>query len=302
MRTLILFFAAALLLTSCIKEKLADCPPENINVQVSFTFDTPCETGAGLPDDLKTVTVFIFDQHMLYSGQQTGTLSGQPSMTLSLPNGEYHLFAWGGFSPEQLKGTPLVAGITKLSDLSMQAFSREADGSYHNTGTILYRTAGADLQLSAQQTIPLTLNLERKTKQLNITIAEPEAAQSYEMVLSGNLLTYPFVTGIPEPAAGDISKIFTADPSAGTAVSASGTISWPLNSNRELLKIINRTSGKTMLSTSLLELISKVPNSNPDCEKTFNLIILYKDINRADPLITISVNGWVVLTSTEELN
>ena len=64
--TLLKLLILVSMLSSCIREDLADCPPQLPGVQVVFTYDTPLGTRSFDSDELKVAYLYIFDKNGNY--------------------------------------------------------------------------------------------------------------------------------------------------------------------------------------------------------------------------------------------
>lgn len=274
----------------CIKEDLEICFPQPVRIAFTFVPSAECAEQLITPTDVNRLSVFLFDQNGLFV-QQVDTISESTNyqLELSLEPAHYQFVAVAGYNEEQLRGAPLLPGVTSIKDGAVVTYLEQRNGSLLSAGQVLY--LGSDTLTIIPETPgqELAVTMIQRTKTLNIAvdgIANPE----YQIVLTDNAAHYTFedeqvyLTGSP--------FIYVPLQEDDGIYLGQTLINWPLKDDGDYTRfqIINPATGARLVDEDFGLLLRRVPGLNSDCATSFDIDINYTTTRR----IIIYINDWKV--------
>lgn len=289
-----------IMLQGCIKEKLADC---DFTLVLNFEQTSNCLPASPYPADLNRIDIFAFDENGLFVNQFTvlNPHTGQDfKVPVTLPGGVFTLVAWAGFAEEQLNLNHFIKGLSNINEVYMASFIAKP----HSNGTsphTLYYGIKSNITVLANSTTPEVITLLQKTKPIHINLGGEglNPTDDFQISISHNATYYRFDNVGVRLNPGDDKTIapLIADLST-TSYKASTHIIWPLDDNNSPLLIIqNLTTNNKSFSLSLADLLSRMPQTDFDCEPAIDIDIYYI----SDVQIEVRINGWKVISFDTEI-
>jgi len=295
-----------MLLSSCIKDDLSNCPEQ---IRVYFSITTPEGADKINPDDVDRMNLYVFNHKGYYLGKYrdehiTDFDADNYYMDCSdLLPGKYRFIAWAG-KDERCYNTapePFVAGKTKFEEaLLILEHSNDlvTEKVHHLFHSILPAT------VTKEKVQRFDMPLIQITNTINIsTVGYPIDANDYTFEIVDNNCKYlfdrSFVT-CPNTTfkyAADCVKdeLFQLHSSLNVMRLAA-------DRNTPQLQIYNETSGTLLYpfgshSSDLIELIMNAyPENDFDHTHTYNITLVFGEPKPSDTHIqlTIYINGWQV--------
>lgn len=282
------------LLSSCIDEK---CPEEckEQHVFVSFYSKTPCQSNVSYPQEIKDITLCVFDENEVlvsYTENKNVQLSENYYQEVQLDAGLYSIVAWSGLDDVHYDIDRLVVGATQKSDLLFR-LKRVADEANSLEGENVYFGEDQNVSVlkntceSAQKTFKI--NLQEITNRVTVLVEGLSDTDSYEVYLESdngsmnldgtiaddNLLKYTGVD-IEEGIPGMRFTILKIEPT-----------------RTQTIVVTNRATGDEFFRGDLIEkLLLENPSINLNCDHDFT--ILFKIDDHTHAIVEIWVNGWLV--------
>lgn len=288
------------MLQGCIKEKLADC---DFTLVLDFDQTSNCLPAGPYPSDLNRIDVFAFDEKGLFVNQFTvfKPFTGQDfKMPITLPKGIFKLVAWAGFAGEQLNLNHFIKGLSNINEVYMASFIATNQGNATSPHTLYYGIKN-NVTVLANSSTPEVINLLQKAKPVHINLGGQglNPKDDFQISISNNATYYRFDNLDVRLNPGNNKTIspLIADPSMNIYKATTNLI-WPMNDdNSPALTIKNLTENKNSLSLSMADLLSRIPQTDFDCEPSVNIDIYY--ISEAQ--IEVRINGWKVISFDTEI-
>ncbi|MDR2887903.1 MAG: FimB/Mfa2 family fimbrial subunit [Bacteroidales bacterium] len=294
-------FTLMLLLASCLKEDLADCPEQ---IRIYFA----PETRAG--DESNTAGIdrlhlYVFCEQGYFQAEYrddniTAFGSDYYIDCSNLLPGKYRFVAWGGKDDGSYSVTPapFVKGETTF-DEAVLTLRRTG-----NTAAAVQRHlfhAGLTATVTYDRTQRFDMPLTQLSNTVSIrTAGLPAGDNSYTLRITDSNGSYKFDRS---PASGDaFTYAAPCTRDAASQLSASLNV-LQLSADRPVprLEIYNETAGSLLYPAgnqtgNLVELIQGAYPQND-----FNTVHTYDIVITFTPAVTVSVNGWVVYSQDSEL-
>lgn len=299
--TLIVLF----LFWGCIKDDYADCTQ---GIRVSFYSQNPCQAERSYPEQIKDLTLFVFDKNeVLVSYKQVNAVELQKdfSQLIETESGMYSVLAWAGLAPDLYEMVGPQVGTTQKQTLLFR-LKRASEIASSITDTRLYfgeSTLAYVPNAGEKGTIyeDVSVNMQEVTNQLEVSIEGLPNVQDYEVVIESN------------NGAMNINGTIATDELI-THTSESTDESGVLHARFTLLKLAtgythtivvrDKSHGTELYRGSLLgTLLLKNPSVNLDCDHDFTIKFTTKDQCSCGTytIMEVWVNNWLVHSYETEM-
>ena len=312
-------FICTLLLFSCLKEDMSNCP-EEIRVYFKFT-DMFTLTGEGYPINpghVDRMHLYIFNDKGYYLGEyrdeHIAGFSDEYYIDCSdLLPGKYSFIAWGG-KDEECYSTSLGNTLTPPSFVKSKTTFDEAlltlNRSGNNVSTPVHHLfhSGLPATVTNAKVQRFDMPLMQITNTINIrTVGLPYDGNTYRFNIKDNNDVYTF-DGSFATRESDPFFTYTAPCMKDKEM---GQLSATLNVMRlagyrhsPQLQISNETAGNLLYHTDdLISLIERtVPDNDFDTTHIYDIEITFDDGDDTGFTFTIMINGWVLREQNNELS
>ena len=302
---------SVLMLSSCLKEDMSDCPEQ---IRVYFDITTSDEADDINPDDIDRMNLYVFNNKGFYLGEYRDEyIAGFDDNYFidcsDLLPGKYHFIAWAG-KDEQSYSTipvPFVKGKTKLDEALL--ILQHSDGIVANKIHHLFHSE-LPVTVTNEKVQRFDMPLIQHTNTINIrTEGLPANAFSYTFEIADNNCKYlfdrSFVTCqenfkyVADCTKDDTNQLF----------STLNVMRLATDRHTPQLRVYNKTNGATLYpvdgqSGDLIRLIKRAYRNNDfDATHTYDIVFRFED--NGDPSnsnVTILINGWEVREQEGSLN
>lgn len=287
------------LLTGCIKEGEKDCPQGTINV--TFYSQTPCQIEKYFPEEIRDISLYLFDKNdILIDHQQETSIGrvGEYTHTFTASNGIYSVIAWTGLEPVHYDLNTLQNGITTKEDLLFQLKHTSEGSSGLNNNTLFFGESKAvylsEVINTSSNPENISINLQEITNRIRVIINGLPDPGNHEIILesdNGSML----INGVIMPE--------QAFPYTGIDLVRDGILESAFTllkletGHKSTLIVKNKISGEELYRGDLLgTLLLKNPDINLKCEHDFVIEFTAQDQCECGTyMITeIWVNNWLV--------
>ena len=304
---LFLFLAGTILLmNSCVRPDLSDCPQRNIRILVRPLVETTLTNGDTY--EIDNLTVYIFDdQNQFLTALQSGTFTRSGTLfkaNLDLDPGTYHFVVWTN-QGDTYTTTHSIEQCHQdkpsLSDLTL----------YMNCPS--NKTLTTDIQdlhygILANAVIPagnidqdLTVIISPNTYRVNFAVEGlAETTDRYAFSVRDDNSHYMFNNSIVSGK--DVFNHLRMTSFVDGTLKASMKTLLLTESRSPQFELTNNTTGKSIYSADLVNMITKAYTAGGqsvdfDHIYEYDIIITF----RGNLGLTISVNGWVYMENNTEL-
>lgn len=189
---------SVLLLTTVLAGAMASCDSVldfekgdcSIEYQVKFKYDYNMEKVDAFATEVKTVTLYAFDENGNFVNQKTEQgerlATENFAMTIDLAPGEYDMITWAGLDDQSFAVPLLTPGVSKLKDLTVltrrniDTKATDEEGEYivqHNLPSLFHGrvervTLSDKPNTRAIQQLVTTIPLVKNTNNIRIVIAQ----------------------------------------------------------------------------------------------------------------------------------
>ena len=126
-------------MTSCIKENLPECIPDNTGIVLKFRYPTGTNTPSN-KNGIDRLSVFIFDDKGVFVSQINDSLIWiDDNYELELPykRGSYQFVTWAGYNEATYGITTCIPGQTHIEDFFL-FLKRDTDNRVTDQPKLLY--------------------------------------------------------------------------------------------------------------------------------------------------------------------
>ena len=310
---------AMLLLSSCLKEDMKNCPEQ---IRVYFDVSTPARGTKIEPEDVDRMNLFVFNHKGYYLCEYRderiiGFTPEEYYIDCSdLLPGKYHFIAWAGKDEQfyTIEPDTFERGKTRFEDALLMleyrnnVVSQETEPIHHLFHSELPAT------VTNEKVQRFTMPLKQQTNTINIrTELLPATADVFSFNIIDNNSDYTF-EGAFANAVSDKTFTYTAPCTKDGADQLRSTLNvMRLSAERRTpkLQILNKTTGKLLYphgiySGDLVDLILKAnPENDFDATHIYDIVLRFENgFEPEDPAnisITIEINGWVVRGQDDNL-
>ena len=309
-KSFVVLIVSLLLLPSCIKEDMSNCPEQ---IRIYFTFTTvDTYTGEGNdpinPEDVDRMHVYVFDGKGYYLGEYRDDnitdFSTEYFIDCSdlLPGG-YRFVAWGGKDEDfyMTVPEPFVKGETTF-DKAFLLLKHPENRITRLVHHIFHSDLPATVTIAKEQRFDMPLAQMSNTINL-YTIGLPPDADDYTFTITDNNDIYDFENSFASYAS---APFFTYNApctrdEAGQLRSTLHVLRMAEDRHTPTLQIKNETTGELLYPfdsypNNLINLInSACPGNDFDKKHTYDITLDFKDWGKpTGTTVTIMINGWVV--------
>ena len=299
-----------LLLSSCIKEDMSNCPEE---IRIYFQIPTP-EGGTEInPLDVDMMHLYVFDKKGYYLGEYHDEYipdfkEDEYFIDCSdLLPAQYRFIAWAGKDERFYATEPglFVKGKTLFEDalLMLQHPNNIVSEEIHH---LFYSDLSATVTVEKVQRFDMPLLQQTNTIRIH-TVGFPADVDVYTFNIADNNCSYLFDHSFADLSRAGVSNsefTYTApcEKDAGSQIRSKLNV-MRLSGERHTpqLQIFNQTTGKLLYpadnnSGDLIELIkSFYPENNFDAVHIYDIVLTCVDPDEPTAFtVTILINGWVV--------
>jgi len=308
-KIIIVLIAKTLLLSSCLREDLTNCPEE---IRVYFTFNTvDTYTGEGddpiNPEDVDRMHLYVFNNKGYFLGEYrddniTGFSTEYYIDCSDLLPAKYRFIAWGG-KDEEFYSTipePFIKGKTTF-DEALLMLNHSENSISKPVHHIFHSDLPATVTNSKVQRFDMPLAQLSNT--INIrTVGLPVDANDYTFKITDNNNVYDFNSSFASyPTAPKFTyKSPCTKDGSYQLHSTLNVLRLADNRYTPSLQIFNETSGKALYpfgnhSDDLIGLIrSAYPQNDFDKTHTYNIVLIFGGSSEGNLDLTILINGWEV--------
>ncbi len=285
-----------LLLAGCIKEDLSDCPPAT--TRLHFAYADKCNPEAVYPADIDSLHLFVFDANGLFTAEfvQSDIQIGKDySCKLPLPAGKHTIVTWAGTgNAYQLTPAGFVAGTTTFGEALLRL--RKGNGGSTPDSVLVCRESlyfGLDtVEAGASHLVQLTKN----TTGIRVSVSGMNAQDTYRLCITGDDNCFKFDNSCTSQ--GKLNYIQPLVPNGEGKAQAYSCMLNPGVGNHPSLSLTHAATGKEVFSGDLVQLITeRIADVDFGCMHEFEIEFVFID----DDSFTISINGWSVNETDEEL-
>lgn len=288
-----------LLLSSCIRDDLTDCPPELYELQIVFTYDTPSGSRSFDPDELQTAHLYIFDENGNYVrtiSYKNPELYRNYPLSIELIPGKYEFIVWFNktdvFDVLSSNSNEIIGNPFRNEDILHLAVPSEG---YITSSIPLILYGEIDKQeIAGDRNQTVMIPLEQNTNTINLTVKGlPQTGNDYYHAIIDHNANETFLN---KPAPGrDFSYVAPMRKSESFDLVSSLRILKLYKENQPKLVIWDETEkrdlypGKSGLSNDLIKLIlDKYPDVDFKTTHVFDVILVYD----TDMNVTVDVQLW----------
>ena len=308
-KLIVILIVNTLLMSSCLKENLSNCPEE---IRIYFTFNTvDSYTGEGddpiNPDDVDRMHLYVFSDKGYYLGEYrddniTGFSTEYYIDCSDLMPAKYRFIAWGG-KDEDFYSTipePFVKGKTSFDDAFLML-----NHPGNRISTLVHHIFHSELPATVTTTKVqrFDMPLAQLSNTINIrTVGLQASNNNYRFTITDNNDVYSFDRSF---ATYNSAPKFSYN--APCTKDASGQLHSTLHVLRLAddrytpnLQIFNETSDELLYpfgdySGDLIGLIkSAYPQNDFDKTHTYNIVLMFDGSGDGNLNLTILINGWEV--------
>ncbi len=313
LRNMLLATSLLCFVSSCIKEDRSECNP-GVLLRHDYSLNTEYANLFG--KEVGKVTVYVFDEKGLYYGTYTEEgkhLTNDYEMLLPLPVGDYTTVTWGGplgtyqageaSADETAFQSELKKGVTHIDNFMLTAEKGgqplvQLDALYHGK---------ADVTSVYWPSEAATVNLVKDTKHLTVTVKDQKVTSNrtkgenppYEVYCTGTNGRFLADNSFGKKAETVINRPYDTFTAPGEAVSKLNLLRLVIG--RPFRLTVNDNEGKKIFDKDLVEVMMATgkykTQEDFDRELEYDVVItLDRDI-----VISVTINGWVVVNIEPEL-
>lgn len=285
---------------------------------IRFKYDYNMKYADAFSNEVKNLTVFIFDQNGILQAVQTesgDTLkSNKYFMELDVPEGTYDMVVWAGLLDKSFSVSQLTLGESKISDLIV-SLNKTGSRSDSNLSPLWHGQINDVIVGNKYE--DLTVSLVKDTKQIRIKLQQinglPITDEDFEYEItdydnflsydnnprrSGELIYFPYVTGFNT----------TVEPSTETNVYAEFSTSRLMTDSKTRLRITRKKDNTLIMDIPLIDylLLGALESYRDQMSSQEYLdrqdvysIIFFLDENLTWLKIQIIINGWTIRFNNE---
>lgn len=275
-----------LLLTSCIRDDLSDCPPESNKVQINFTYDTPYGPRTFEKGELKIAHLYIFND----KGEYINTLTYHSpelyktyTLDIDLLPGKYEFIVWFNkdefFDVRSSDSNEIIGNPLNHADILHLVVPEEG---YIATPLPLILYGDVDeKEITGSGHQLVSIPLEQNTNTINVTVKGlPKTGNSYFQVITDRNSNETFRN---EPARGtDFHYVAPMSRKAATDLTSSLRVLKLYQENQPKFILWNETEKKELypgnsgLPNNLIGLIlERYPDVDFRTTHVFDIILTY---------------------------
>ena len=307
---------SALLLSSCIKEDMSNCPEQ---IRVYFDIETRTSEGDAInPDDVDRMNLYVFSHKGYYLGEYRDEYIPDfgPEYYIDCSDllpGKYSFIAWGGKDERCYSATPapFVKGETTFGEalLMLEHPNETVSGNIHH---LFHSDLAATV--TNQKVQRFDMPLIQQTNTINIhTVGLPADDDVYIFNIADNNCTYQFDRSFAtfgEKSGHGYFKYVAPCAKDETSQLHSTLNVMRLSAERHTpqLQIFNETAGTVLYPTGIQsgDLIGLIQSADPDNDfdliHTYDIVLEFKKgSGEANLTVTIFVNGWEIRDQNSEL-
>ena len=313
-----LLIISALLLSSCLKEDMSNCPEQ---IRVYFDVVTLTEGGDAInPDDVDRMHLYVFNRDGYYLGEYVD--NHIPAFSESyyidcsdLLPGKYKFIAWGGKYNEfySVFPVPFVKGKTSF-DEALLTLEHSNEQITNRISHLFHSELPATVTNEKVQRFDMPLM--QITNTINIrTEGLPADVNAYRFDIADDNCNYLFDRSFADCSLKSDAETFTytakcTKDGASQLQSTLNVMRLAADRHTPHLQVVNETSGTLLYpvgaqSGNLIELIQRAnPANDFDKIHTYDIVFRFSsdpDGNSSNFTVTIWINNWKVREQDGEL-
>lgn len=283
-------------MTSCIKENLPECIPDNTGIVLKFRYPTGTNTPSN-KNGIDRLSVFIFDDKGVFVSQINDSLIWiDDNYELELPykRGSYQFVTWAGYNEATYGITTCIPGQTHIEDFFL-FLKRDTDNRVTDQPKLLYHGIHETVALDEHEKMIAWINLKQITNHIRVIAHNLDKDISHNIYIEDNNGKYGY------------SSLFAHDdpilyiPVYMRVAKESNTLTADFNVMKldknwiPRLQIVDETNTVCYDENLIGELLGKNPNINLENEHDFTIEISFNGYSPID----IKINGWDIKESDE---
>lgn len=288
-----------LLLSGCIKEDYDDCEQ---GIDIYFYSKTKCENDTVYPEQIKNITVCVFDENDLLVGyQKSGNAKLQRSFRERIEvreGGLYTVVAWSGLDESLYDINIPTEMISKKSDLLFRLKRTLKKASSISGSKVYYGESPAIYVPQASGTESLfknaAVNMQEMTNRLTIIVEGLDNPDNYYIDIESNNGSMNINGTIAQDETIDYASTHLI---RENVLEAEFTLLKLQTGNTNTIVVKSKIDGRELYRGSLLgTLLLKNPEVNLDCDHDFVIRFTTEDQCSCGTymIAEIWVNNWLV--------
>lgn len=294
-----------ILFGGCIKDDYADCSQ---GIRVTFYSRTPCQAEATYPEQIKDISLFVFDKDEVlvsYKQLNVAKLQSNFSQVIETESGMHSVVAWAGLTPELYDIVNPEIGVTqkqtllfRLKRIAQIGLSIDNTRVYCGESAFVY-VADAEDEGSVYQDV--SVNMQEVTNRLDVTVEGLPNVQDYEVTIESNNGAMNVDGSLAKDDLITHTSMLTDE--SGVLRARFTLLKLAVGYNHTIV-IRDKLHDKELYRASLLgTLLLKNPSVNLDCDHDFLIQFTTKD--QCDcgtyTIMEIWVNNWLVHSYETEM-
>ena len=174
-------------MTSCIKENLPECIPDNTGIVLKFRYPTGTNTQSN-KNGVDRLSVFIFDDKGIFVSQINDSLIWiDDNYELELPykQGSYQFVTWAGYNEATYGITTCIPGQTHIEDFFL-FLKRDTDNRVTDQPKLLYHGIHETVALDEHEKMIAWINLKQITNHIRVIAHNLDKDISHNIYIEDN--------------------------------------------------------------------------------------------------------------------
>jgi len=284
------------IMTSCIKESLPECTPDDTGIVLKFRYTTGTDTKSD-ENGVDRLSVFIFDDKGLFISQVNDSLIWiDDNYELELPykQGSYQFVTWAGYDEATYGITACIPGQTHIEDFFL-FLKRDTDNRITNQPKLLYHGMHNTVTLDEHEKTIVWINLKQITNHIRVIAYNLDKAVSHNIYIEDNNGKYGYSSLFADDDRITYIPVYMRLAKESNTLTADFNV-MKLDKNRiPRLRILDEANTICYDENLIGELLGKNPDINLDNEHDFTIEISFDGYTPVD----IKINGWEIKESDE---
>ena len=283
-------------MTSCIKENLPECIPDNTGIVLKFRYPTGTNTPSN-KNGIDRLSVFIFDDKGVFVSQINDSLIWiDDNYELGLPytQGSYQFVTWAGYDEATYGTTTCIPGLTHIEDFFL-FLKRDTDNRVTDQPKLLYHGIHETVALDEHEKMIAWINLKQITNHIRVIAYNLDKALSHNIYIEDDNGKYGYSSSFANDDRILYTPVYMRPAQESDTLTADFNV-MKLDKNRiPHLQIVDGTNTVCYDEDLIGELLNKNPDINLENEHDFTIEISFKGYSP----IGIKINGWDIKESDE---
>ena len=282
-------------MTSCIKENLPECIPDNTGIVLKFRYPTGTNTQSN-KNGVDRLSVFIFDDKGIFVSQINDSLIWiDDNYELELPykQGSYQFVTWAGYNEATYGITTCIPGQTHIEDFFL-FLKRDTDNRVTDQPKLLYHGIHETVALDEHEKMIAWINLKQITNHIRVIAHNLDKDISHNIYIEDNNGKYDSFLQYADDEKITYLPTYSNPSNTTSSLIADFTV-MKLDKNREPRLKISDDTGVIRYDENLIgKLLQKNPYIDFDYNHDFTIEISFNDYIP----VSIKINGWEIINES----